>query len=53
MNFKNHNFSNYTTRALGMIVQDGINRAYEHYFFQNAQRELSKRLRKRNKLKNI
>ena len=53
MNFRNHNFSNYTTRALGMIVVDGINRAFEHYFFTGAQRELSKRLRKRNKSKNI
>jgi len=53
MNFKNHNFKYYTTRHLGMIVQDGVNRAYEHYFFVNAHRELSKRLRNRNKLKNI
>ena len=46
--WKNRDFSNYTTRHLGMIVLDGVNKYWEHYFFVGARRELEKRLRKRN-----
>lgn len=43
---RDRDFSRYTTYSLRRIVGDGINRHYEHYFFQQAKRELSKRLRK-------
>lgn len=43
---RDRDFSNYTTYSLRRMVGDGVNRYYEHYFFQQAKRELSKRLRK-------
>lgn len=42
---RNRDFSLYTTYSLRRIVGDGVNRHYEHYFFQQAKRELTKRLR--------
>ena len=45
---RNRDFSLYTTRHLVKIVGQ-VNRAYEHYFYVGAQRELNKRLRKRRK----
>lgn len=45
---RDRDFSLYTTRHLVSIVGQG-NRAYEHYFYVGAQRELNKRLRKRKK----
>lgn len=40
-------FTLYTTRNLEHILREGINRAYEHYFYIGAEREYKKRLRKR------